>query len=263
MPMATASRTFLVGAAGDTTLAGRAYVFGGATGSLLHALRSPSAEPRGLFGRFPAGVGDVDGDGLGDLLIGAIGEDRTYLFGDADGDLIQVIKSPSPAHDHFGYPAPLGDVDEDGTVDIAIGAPTDSLPEKRRAGRVFIVGGEEGRVLHELRSPNAFSGGSFGHSVAPLPGHSGSNPRMRLLVGASGEGKAYLFDLVDGIVVQELIPGGSAGEEDCFGQAVANAGDVDGDGISDFLIGTPTRNVDEADDAGKIYLFSGATGETL
>ncbi len=253
----------LVGAAGDTTLAGQAYVFGGATGSVLHAFRSPNGKPGGLFGRFPAGVGDVNSDGSGDLLVGAIGEDRTYLFGGADGELIQVIQSPSSAHDHFGYPAPLGDIDENGTVDIAIGAPTDSLPEKRRAGRVFIVEGEEGRILQRIRSPNAVSEGSFGHSIVAAGNRSETGPSTHLLVGASGEGRAYLLDVADGTIVHELTPDGGSKQDDRFGQAVADAGDVDGDGSSDFLIGAPTRNVGGIRDAGKIYLFSGATGDLL
>lgn len=253
----------LVGAAGDSTLTGRAYLIDGATGTVRHHLVSPNAEPRGLFGRFPVGTDDVNGDGSRDVLIGAIGEDRAYLFGGADGDLIRVIESPSPAHDHFGYPAPIGDVDGDGVADIAIGAPTDSLSGKSRAGRVFIVGGDDGRGLQRLESPNAVSEGSFGHSVATIDNHGGAGPSTRLLVGASGEGKAYLLDVADGDVVREFASGDPSGTDDRFGQAVADVGDVDGDGASDLLVGAPTRNVDGADDAGKVYMFSGATGEIL
>lgn len=48
-----------------------------------------------------------------------------------------------------------------------------------------------------------------------------------------------------------------------FAEYVVEAGDVDGDGTSDLLVGAPTRDVGGVDDAGKIYLFSGATGEIL
>lgn len=254
----------LVGAAGDSTLTGRAYLIDGATGTVRHRLASPNAEPGGLFGRFPVGIGDADGDGSRDVLIGAIGEDRAYVFGGADGDLIRVIESPSPAHDHFGYPSPIGDVDGDETRDIAIGAPTDSLPGKSRAGRVFIVSGDDGRVLQRRASPNAVTEGSFGHATATVDDPGRAGPSTRLLVGATGEGTAYLLEVAEGDIVREFAPDApSDTPEDRFGQAVADAGDVDGDGTSDFLVGAPTRNVDGTDDAGKVYLFSGATGEIL
>src|SRR5690606_16999294 len=50
---------------------GRAYVFSGATGDLLHTLTSPNPFSGGNFGGAVAGLDDLDGDGRGDLLVGA------------------------------------------------------------------------------------------------------------------------------------------------------------------------------------------------
>ena len=85
----------LVGAdGGRDDFDGRAYLFSGATGALLYSLEGPSNPDgsRSAFGSAVAGVADVDGDGFGDLLIGAQGQDdgapgagRAYLFSGSTG----------------------------------------------------------------------------------------------------------------------------------------------------------------------------------
>ncbi len=82
----------LVAATGETVggvqAAGRAYLFSGATGTLLRSLVSPNPRREGFFGGSVAGVPDADGDGRGELLVGAYGETvggvqqagRAYLF---------------------------------------------------------------------------------------------------------------------------------------------------------------------------------------
>ncbi len=88
-----------VGAPGEDpgtspTSAGRAYLFSGNTGAPLFELQSPNEEFQGSFGYSVAGVPDTDGDGRGDLLVGANQEDpgaslrnagRAYLFSGASG----------------------------------------------------------------------------------------------------------------------------------------------------------------------------------
>lgn len=70
---------------GSPANAGRAYVYSGANGALLYTLSSPHEESGGLFGNAVAGVDDADGDGQGDVLVGAYYEGdgtpgRAYLF---------------------------------------------------------------------------------------------------------------------------------------------------------------------------------------
>ncbi len=85
---------------------GIAYVFNGSTGALLHALQSPSAQPASAtgFSISVAGVGDIDGDRRGDVLVGAMIENgptysqegHIYLFSGATGLLLQTVASPNP-----------------------------------------------------------------------------------------------------------------------------------------------------------------------
>jgi hypothetical protein len=81
--------------------AGRVYLFSGATGALLRTLTSPNPEFQGYFGFSVAGVADADGDGRGDLLVGAYSEaggatdaGRAYLF--PSGTSISLTATGNP-----------------------------------------------------------------------------------------------------------------------------------------------------------------------
>jgi hypothetical protein len=129
------------GAAG----AGRAYLFSGATGALVGTLQSPNAENSGFFGLAVAGVPDVNGDGRGDLLVGAYQEDgpttnsgRAYLF--SGGALVPAEPGPLTAGvDLAVRPNPLG---ASGSVTLALDRPR----ELRVA--VHDVLGREVALLH-------------------------------------------------------------------------------------------------------------------
>ncbi len=83
---------------------GRALLYDGATGALLLTLTSPNVENGGRFGSTVAGVPDADGDGRGDLLIGARREEpgstpedtgRAYLFSGATGLVLHQFDTPN------------------------------------------------------------------------------------------------------------------------------------------------------------------------
>ena len=197
----------LVGASGETfnkTGAGRAYLFSGATGDLLLELGSPAPKRAGSFGEDVAGLADVDGDGRGDLAVGAPQEDNlaqpnagsVYIFSGATGALLQTLHSPNAqAQGLFGNNVSrLHDVDADGADDLVVSAPF----EFAQAGRAYVFSGGTGELLYALVSPHEESSGFFGSAVSGVDDADGDG-RGDLIIGADYEGgdgtpgRAYVF----------------------------------------------------------------------
>ncbi|MDV3243230.1 MAG: integrin alpha, partial [Methylocaldum sp.] len=109
---------------------GRAFVFSGADGSLLHILNNPTPQAVAYFGRAMARAGDVNRDGIPDLLVGAPFQDvgshadqgQAYIFSGADGALVYTLDNPTPQDDaYFGDAvASAGDVNRDGIPDLLV-----------------------------------------------------------------------------------------------------------------------------------------------
>lgn len=260
---------------GGATDAGRVYLLSGATGTLLHTLTSPNPESGGRYGFSVSGVPDVNGDGRGDLLVGADLEDngasnagRAYLVSGATGTLLHTLTSPNPeSSGYFGVAvAGVPDADGDGRADLLVGAYTEDGGASN-AGRAHLFSGATGLLLRTLTSPNPGSPGFFGISVSGVPDVDGDG-RGDLLVGADAEnagapaaGRAYLFSGATGVLLRTLTSPNpeSSGR---FGNQVSGIPDADGDGRDDLLIGVFGED-GGPEDAGRAYLFSGATGALL
>ncbi len=261
-------------------LAGRAYLFSGATGEVLLDLVSPNPTGEGLFGGSVAGVPDTDGDGRGDLLIGASGEGlnagdagRAYLFSGATGELLLDLVSPNEQQSGvFGTSvAAVPDADGDGRGDLLIGAPSEDVGDVS-AGQAYLFSGATGSVLAELVSPNIRKGsGQFGASVAGIADLDGDGAGD-LVVGAPFEdsdgafnvltGRAYVFSAT-GTLLRE-IDSPTAKPFGLFGNTVASVPDTDGDGRDEVLVGARNENRGSSPtDAGRVHLFSGTTGAVL
>ncbi|HUT23634.1 MAG TPA: integrin alpha, partial [Sumerlaeia bacterium] len=194
---------------------GRVFVFDGATGALLHTLASPHEQERGCFGSSVSGIPDVNGDGKGDIAVGASyerlasGYDEggcVYVFDGATGALLWARASPNPqAKGRFGTAlAGLSDVDGDGRGDLAVGAHyEDSGVGAQDVGRVYVLNGSTGVLIAALASPNEQSSGYFGISLSSVPDADG-NSFGDMVVGAiheepanspDGAGRAYIFYL--------------------------------------------------------------------
>jgi hypothetical protein len=279
---------FLIGAYQESPgsslfAAGRAYVFSGATGALLRTLSSPNEELLGSFGYAVAGIPDVTGDGRVDLLVGALGEDpalspdnagRAYLYDGFSGTLRHTLHSPNeePAGNFGAAVAGIPDVDGDGRGDLLVGAwYEDPGASPLDAGRAYVFSGASGTLLHELASPNEEAEGWFSRDAAGV-GDVDGDGRGDLLIGASDEdgdvgavdaGRAYVFSGATGVLLRELV---SPNEEmyGSFGSAVAGVPDVDEDGRADLFVGAWGEDPDTSpDNAGRAYVFSGATGAVL
>ncbi len=172
-----------------------------------------------------------------------------------------------------------GDVDGDGLSDVVAGAPlvdlppapAGSVPLASRAtssggidrGSVFVYHGAATGLERprRLNDPSGTDGAMFGVAVA-MAGDVDADGFGDVLVGAGGtddaKGMAWLFHGGPGGIGSRVVPlrqdAGVA--DDWFGAAVAGAGDVDGDGFADLVIGAPGREDFEVD-AGAVYLYRG------
>ncbi|MBC8404863.1 MAG: FG-GAP repeat protein [Planctomycetes bacterium] len=257
-------------APGGTFQAGSAFVYSGRNGVLLW--RFDGTESAGWFGRSTAGVGDVDGDGFGDLLVGAPKETpngiaragRAYLYSGATGALLRQFEGTN-AFDYLGTSvAGAGDLDGDGIGDLIIGA-TNAHPGSGFTGSTFVYSGATGTLI--WRFDGIQDGELMGSSVANAGDVDGDNVND-VIVGAksaahhgrSFAGAAYVYSGATGMEIWRF--NGKAAYDN-FGSAVAGAGDVNGDGHDDLMIGIPNADPNNLQYAGAAHVYSGATGEIL
>jgi hypothetical protein len=259
---------FLVGAptsAAGGTNAGRAYVYSGRTGALLHVV---TGQPNERLGYAVAGVGDADGDGVPDYAVGGPGNvglqvplpGRVTLF---SGATHAVLRNWSGTPDSF-FGADVngaGDVDGDGMGDVVVGAPRTSVAG-RLAGRVALLSGGTGATL--WTRDGLAAGDLLGTAVGGLGDLDGDGKPEQGAgarnAGPKAGGLAYVLSGADGSVARTLHPSGTAVDFGWF--FVHDAGDVDGDGVQDVYV-ADFADAWQGPNTGRGYVYSGASGERI
>ncbi|MCB9898487.1 MAG: FG-GAP repeat protein [Planctomycetes bacterium] len=242
---------------------GRLCVLSGVDGALL--LQVDGAAQGDRFGSSLAGVGDVDRDGVPDLLVGAPDSDaggtnagRACVLSGADGSELAAWQGET--FDLFGLSvAAAGDVDLDGVPDVLVGAPFDD-GGAFNGGALVVLPGQGGDALGTLFGAGVgdqlgtwvagvgdVDGDGVPDAAAGAPGDDGSALDAGAVHVRAGAGGAQLL----------VIAG--QGEGEGLG-VVCGAGDLDGDGRADLAVGAPSSDA-AGDDAGRVRLVSASGAE--
>ncbi|MBW1816935.1 MAG: FG-GAP repeat protein, partial [Deltaproteobacteria bacterium] len=229
----------------------------------------------GMMGYSVAGAGDVNGDGYDDVIVGEPGNDsggtdagRAYIFyGSASGlgDTPDWIKEPSQAGAWWGVSvAGAGDVNGDAYDDVIIGAFYFDNGETNE-GNAFVyhgsVSGPSAGFDWRGQADQAYA--YYGGSVAGA-GDVNGDGYDDVIVGAawfdtgeSEEGRAFIYHGSAtglGAVPAGWAEGNLAAAR--FGSSVGGAGDFNGDGYADVVVGAPGYN-DGRDNGGKAFMYFG------
>jgi len=226
------------------------------------------------FGYAVATAGDVNGDGYADVIVGAhlhFAAGQVGLANVYHGSPMGLSASPSWSREGgsssaFGFSVgTAGDVNGDGYSDVIIGAPYyGSLYD---GGRAYVYRGSAGGVSSLLWTEEVFQDWAwYGYSVATAGDFNGDG-YSDFIVGASrydgtqvDEGRAFLYKgSATGTVGNPIIlvapPPWQANA--AFGASVGTAGDVNGDGYADILVGAYLYDNGETDE-GRVFLYHGA-----
>ena len=235
-----------------------------------------------LFGGAVAGAGDVNGDGYPDIMVGApmgvdpgspiSGEGRAYVYrGSAAGLVTTPIwsRSGGQLNAHLGASvAGAGDINADGFADVVVGVPDFDGSDK--FGNVIVDGGRALMVLGSTAGPSyvqpisGAAGWRLGASVAGA-GDVNGDGFSDVIVGAPSATNTLTEEGAARVVLGNVVASlGAAGWTQFggealgdFGSAVSSAGDVDGDGLSDVLVGAVFQEAGGAHDQGAAYIFRG------
>ncbi|MEM9382166.1 MAG: VCBS repeat-containing protein, partial [Planctomycetota bacterium] len=245
-------------------LGGHVWVLSGDDGRVLHEF-NPSDVSGDSFGYGIAVGGDFDGDGVDDVAIGSAGYDppglvnagRVYVYSGATGAQITAIDGPGIAGGDASFGTGLtflNDVDGDGRDDLVAGYRDPSFV--RGSVRAYGWNGAQAVELYSVADVGMPSQlfGTYVEGGADVSGDGVGD----FVVGDLREDVADVFSGADGALLYTLDGEGQLGG---FGSGEI-VPDLDGDGLADLILGARSNDAG-AQDAGRIFFYSGRTGTLL
>jgi hypothetical protein len=184
----------------------------------------------------------------------------------------RTVSNPSGKGGNFGLPFALHeDFDGDGIDDFIATAVNERVDGQRAQGRAYLISSATGKCIRTISSPNPQASGFFGAAalgiedinadgqrdllISSLEDPMGHGPRSGVVYAYCGRSFNVLYTLFSP----------NAQTDGRFGEPLFEAGDLDGDGVKDFLVSAWHEN-DPSNSVlhpGALYAYSAATGSLL
>ena len=218
-------------------------VFSGDDGQVIWILSESGGSSGPAFGASQTGLGDLDSppDGHAEFAIswphvdvggaGAVG--RVFVYDGATGQIRYILEG-SAENDIFGRDVDSGDVDNDGTLDLIVGA----------SGYAQVFSGYDGSLLRTVPNPTVAAFGRVVAFVGDLDGDGCDDYAVR------ASGSVWVYSGFDAEILFTFYGSGF------WGYSVSGGGDVNGDGTPDIAIGAHGG-------FGRAVVFSGFNGAQL
>ncbi len=237
---------------GSLVSAGSAFLLSGATGTLIQVWQG--TRTAGLLGYSVASMEDLNGDLLPEILVGEPGnawiQGRAFMYSGPTPIALHTFQA-NTSDDNFGMDiAPAGDVDQDGIADVIIGSPVDNNAIVTHA---FVYSGSSGALLADIRSADPDD--KFGFAVCGV-GDIDEDGFDDVAVGApeagfTNTGTVSIYSVQK---QQFLYTMSKPAHHGRFGHSISQVGDNYADGFAEFVVGSPTYEINGTNAVGKVTM---------